>query len=259
MTVVYVGSLAALVLTSLYRLEDDPTGLITRLDTSLGLENFRRLLDQPVYREVAVRTLGAAITVTVIDAVIALPVAFYMAKVAAPWARRALVVSVTMPLWAGYLVKGYAWRAILDPGGGVLKEVFGHTPGFGYSSSVIVLTYLWFPYMVIPIYAGLDRLPNSLLEASTDLGAKSARTFASIVLPQVWPALVAGSIFTFALTLGDFYMNRIVGGTTEFIGNIVYRQFSVDLPFAAAYSTIPILIMVVYLLGVRRTGALEEL
>ena len=113
--------------------------------------------------------------------------------------------------------------------------------------------------MVIPIYAGLDRLPNSLLEASTDLGAKAGRTFRSVVLPQVYPALVAGSIFTFSLTLGDFYMNRIVGGTTEFIGNVVYRQFSVDLPFAAAYSTVPIVIMVVYLLAVRRTGALEEL
>jgi putative spermidine/putrescine transport system permease protein len=259
LTLVYLGSLAALIVTSLYRLQDDPTGLITRLDTSLGLENFRRLLDEPVYREVALRTLGAAITVTLIDAAVALPIAFYMAKVAAPWTRRALVVGVTMPLWAGYLVKGYAWRAILDPGGGVLKEVFGHTPGFGYSSSVIVLAYLWFPYMVIPLYAGLDRLPNSLLEASTDLGAKAGRTIRSIVLPQIWPALVAGSIFTFSLTLGDFYMNRIVGGTTEFIGNIVYRQFSVDLPFAAAYSTVPILIMIVYLLAVRRTGALEEL
>jgi putative spermidine/putrescine transport system permease protein len=164
-----------------------------------------------------------------------------------------------MPLWAGYLVKGYAWRAMLDPGGGVLKEVFGHTPGFGYASSIIVLAYLWFPYMVIPIYAGLDRLPNSLLEASTDLGAKAGRTFRSVVVPQVFPALVAGSIFTFSLTLGDFYMNRIVGGTTEFIGNIVYRQFSVDLPFAAAYSTVPIVVMVIYLLVVRRLGALEEL
>ena len=137
--------------------------------------------------------------------------------------------------------------------------MFGHTPGFGYSSPSSCSAYLWFPYMVIPIYAGLDRLPNSLLEASTDLGAKAGRTFRSVVLPQVCPALVAGSIFTFSLTLGDFYMNRIVGGTTEFIGNVVYRQFSVDLPFAAAYSTVPIVIMVVYLLAVRRTGALEEL
>jgi putative spermidine/putrescine transport system permease protein len=257
--VVYLGSLFALVITSLFRMQDDPTGLITKLDTSFGLENFRRLLDESVYMQTAIRTVTAAATVTVVDALIALPLAFYMAKVASTWARRALVVAVTMPLWAGYLVKGYAWRALLDPGGGALKEVFGHTPGFGATSTIIVLVYLWFPFMVIPIYAGLDRLPSSLLEASTDLGAKAGRTFRSIVLPQVTPALIAGSIFTFSLTLGDFYMNRIVGGTTEFIGNIVYRQFSVDLPFAAAYSTIPIMIMVVYLFIIRRSGALEEL
>lgn len=233
--------------------------MITRLNTGVSLENFQRLWDTPVYREVGFRTLQAAVTVTIVDALIALPVAFYMAKVASPWVRRAMVVAMTMPLWAGYLVKGYAWRAILDPGGGVLQSVFGRTPGFGYSSTVIVLCYLWFPYMLIPIYAGLDRLPNSLLEASTDLGAKAGRTFTSVVFPQVYPALVAGSIFTFSLTLGDFYMNRIVGGTTEFIGNVVYRQFSVDLPFAAAYSTVPIVIMVIYLLAVRRTGALDEL
>ena len=198
-------------------------------------------------------------TVTVIDALIAMPIAFYMAKVARPFARRALVVAMTMPLWAGYLVKGYAWRAILDPGGGVLVSVFGRSPGFGYTSTVIVLSYLWFPYMLIPIYAGLDRLPDSLLEASTDLGAKAGRTFASVVLPQVYPALVAGSIFTFSLTLGDFYMNRIVGGTNEYIGNVIYRNFSADLPFSAAYAMVPVAIMVVYLLAIRRTGALQEL
>ncbi len=257
--VVYVGALVALLVTSLFRLVNDPTGLITKLDTTLNVENYRRLWETDVYREVAVRTLTAAVLVTAIDAVIALPVAFYMAKVARPWARRGLVVAVTMPLWAGYLVKGYAWRAILDPGGGVAKEVLGGTTGFGSTSTIIVLAYLWFPYMVIPLYAGLDRLPNSLLEASTDLGATAGRTFRSVVLPQIYPALVAGSVFTFSLTLGDFYMNRIVGGTNEFIGNVIYRQFSVDLPFAAAYSTVPIVIMVVYLLAVRRTGALEEL
>ena len=257
--VVYLGALAALIVTSLYSLQDDPTGLITRLSTSLSLDNFQRLWDTSVYRDVGLRTLQAAVTVTVIDGLIALPVAFYMAKVASVWARRMLVVAMTMPLWAGYLVKGYAWRAILDPGGGALESVVGQTPGFGYTSTVMVLCYLWFPYMLIPIYAGLDRLPNSLLEASTDLGAKAGRTFGAVVLPQVYPAIVAGSIFTFSLTHGDFYMNRIVGGTTEFIGNVVYRQFSVDLPFAAAYSTVPIAIMVVYLLAVRRTGALEEL
>lgn len=257
--IVYIGSLAALILTSLYRLADDPTGLITRLDTSIGFGNFDRVLSEPVYREVAFRTVVAAVTVTAIDLLVALPLAFSMGKIASPRARRLLVVSVTLPLWAGYLVKGYAWRALLDPGGGALVEIFGHTPGFGYASSVIVLSYLWFPFMVIPLYAGFERLPNSLLEASTDLGAKAGRTFTSVVLPQMVPSIVAGSIFTFSLTLGDFYMNRIVGGTTEFIGNIVYRQFSVDLPFAAAYSTVPIIIMVVYLLAVRRTGALDEL
>ena len=257
--VVYIGALVALLITSLFRLVDDPTGLITKVDTTFNLDNYRRLWEVSVYRDVTVRTLTAAAIVTIVDAAIALPVAFYMAKVARPWGRRALVVAVTMPLWAGYLVKGYAWRALLDPGGGALKEVFGHTPGFGPTSTIIVLSYLWFPYMVIPLYAGFDRLPNSLLEASTDLGAKAGRTFRSVVLPQVMPALVAGSVFTFSLTLGDFYMNRIVGGTNEYLGNVIYREFSVDLPFAAAYAMVPVVIMVAYLLLIRRTGALEEL
>ena len=257
--VVYIGSLAALIVTALYRLADDPTGLVTKLDTTIGFANFNRLISEPVYRDVALRTLQAAVTVTIIDAVIAFPVAFFMGKVATPRARRALVVAVTLPLWAGYLVKGYAWRSLLDPGGGALKQVLGHTPGFGYASSILVLAYLWFPFMVIPLFAGFERLPTSLLEASTDLGAKAGRTMRSVVLPQIVPSLVAGSIFTFSLTLGDFYMNRIVGGTTEFIGNVVYRQFSVDLPFAAAYAVVPIVIMVGYLLAVRRTGALDEL
>jgi putative spermidine/putrescine transport system permease protein len=257
--VVYIGALVALLVTSLFSLADDPTGLLTRLDTNLTLENYEKIWNTAVYRDVAQRTIVAAVTVTVVDALLAIPIAFYMAKVASPWAKRALVVAVTMPLWAGYLVKGYAWRAILDPGGGVLKEVFGTSPGFGGTSAIIVLCYLWFPYMVIPLFAGLERLPDSLLEASTDLGAKAGRTFRSVVMPQMLPALAAGSIFTFSLTLGDFYMNRIVGGTNEYIGNIVYRNFSADLPFSAAYSMVPVLIMVVYLLAIRRTGALEEL
>jgi len=257
--VVYIGALVALLVTSLFSLVDDPTGLLTRLNTSLTLDNYERLWNTPVYREVAWRTLKAAVAVTVIDALLAIPIAFYMAKVASPWGKRALVIAVTMPLWAGYLVKGYAWRAILDPGGGVLKEVFGSTPGFGSTSAIIVLCYLWFPYMVIPLFAGLERLPDSLLEASTDLGAKAGRTFRSVVMPQMLPALAAGSIFTFSLTLGDFYMNRIVGGTNEYIGNIVYRNFSADLPFSAAYAMVPVIIMVIYLLAIRRTGALEEL
>ena len=261
--VVYVGSLSALLITSLYSMQSDPTGLVTKLNTSLTLTNFRRLFTSgslsDVYRTVTLRTIQAATIVTVVDALIAIPAAFYIAKVASRWARRGLIIAMTMPLWAGYLVKGYAWRSLLDPGGGALKEVFGHTPGRGFAASVIVLAYQWFPYMLIAVYTGIDRLSNSLLEASTDLGAKAFRTFRSVVIPQIRPSLIAGSIFTFSLTLGDFYMNRIVGGTTEFIGNVVYRQFSIDGPFAAAFATVPVVIMVIYLIAARSTGALEEL
>jgi putative spermidine/putrescine transport system permease protein len=257
--VAYIGSLIALLVTSLYHFENDPTGLVQHLVTSPSVTNYHRVFGTAVYRTVAIRTVGAAIAVTVIDLAIALPVAFYMAKIATPFVRRALVVGITMPLWAGYLVKGYAWRAMLDPAGGVLHEVFGHSPGFGLSGTIVTLAYLWLPYMVIPIYAGLERLPNSLLEASTDLGAKAVRTFVRVVLPHLRPSIVAGSIFTFALTLGDFYMAQIVGGTTQFLGSVVYREFSANLPFAAAYATLPIVIMLVYLAAARSTGALEEL
>jgi putative spermidine/putrescine transport system permease protein len=257
--IAYIGSLVALLVTSLYHYEPDPTGLVQKLVTSPSTANFHRVLTTDVYRTVAFRTIGAAISVTVIDLVVALPVAFYMAKIAAPGLRRALVVAVTMPLWAGYLVKGYAWRSMLDPSGGVLHEVFGHSPGFGLTGTILTLAYLWLPFMVIPIYVGLERLPNSLLEASTDLGAKAGRTFGRVVLPLLRPSIVAGSIFTFALTLGDFYMAEIVGGTTQLLGSIVYREFSANLPFAAAYATLPIVIMFVYLFVARSSGALEEL
>ena len=143
--VIYIGALVAMLVTSVYHFQDDPTGLITRLVTSPSTTNYHRVLDTAVYRTVAFRTIGAALTVTAIDLVIALPVAFFMAKIAGPWLRRALVVAVTMPLWAGYLVKGYAWRAILDPAGGVLHEVFGHSPGFSLQGTVITLAYLWLP------------------------------------------------------------------------------------------------------------------
>src|SRR4051794_11833632 len=257
--VAFIGSLVALLITSLYHYEYDPTGLVQHLVTSPSLVNYQRVFTTEVYRTVALRTIGAAVSVTIIDLVIALPVAFYMAKVAPRWLRRALVIAVTMPLWAGYLVKGYAWRAMLDPAGGVLHEVFGRSPGFGLSGVIVTLSYLWLPYMVIPIYAGLERLPDSLLEASTDLGAKAGRTFVRVVLPQLRPSIVAGSIFTFALTLGDFYMAQIVGGTTQFLGSVVYREFSANLPFAAAYATLPIAIMLVYLTVARSSGALEEI
>ena len=255
--VAYIGALVALLVTSLFH--NETVGVATTMVTHPALDNYRTILHTPVYRDVAWRTIEAALAVTAIDLTIALPVAFFMAKVASPRARRQLVIAVTMPLWAGYLVKGYAWRAMLNPESGLIRQVVGRTPGYGLWGSVVTLAYLWLPYMVIPIYAGLDRLPSSLLEASTDLGGKAGRTFRSVVLPLLVPSIVAGSIFTFSLTLGDFYVNRIFGGTTQFIGNNIYSNFGVNLPLAAAYATVPILIMVAYLLAARSAGALEEI
>ncbi|MEX2293468.1 MAG: ABC transporter permease [Acidimicrobiales bacterium] len=257
LVVAYIGALVALLVTSLFH--NETTGIVTTIVTEPGLENYRTIIDTPVYRDVALRTVRAAATVTLIDLAIALPLAFFMAKVASPRSKRRLVIAVTMPLWAGYLVKGYAWRAMLNPESGLLREALGFSPGYGIWGTTITLAYLWLPYMVIPIYAGLDRLPDSLLEASTDLGGKAGRTIRSVVLPLLVPSIVAGSIFTFSLTLGDFYVNRIFGGTTQFIGNNIYSNFGVNLPLAAAFATVPILIMGGYLLAARASGALEEI
>lgn len=254
--VVYIGALAALLVTALYT-RDAFTSKIVR---DISLDNFRDIWSSEVYRSVTMRTVWVAGAVTVIDAVIAIPAAFFVAKVARPRFRKLLVAGVLMPLWASYLVKAYAWRSILDPSRGVLEQTFGRSPGFGLTATIIVLAYLWLPYMVIPIYAGLERLPDSLLEASGDLGAKGLRTFRSVVIPQILPAVAAGSVFTFALSMGDYIAVSIVGGTTQMLGNVIYRNFlAPDLPFAAALACIPVLIMVLYLLAIRRSGALESL
>lgn len=254
--VAYIGSLAALLFTSLFEVNPFTFDIVRHVTT----DNFHRLFTTPVYRQVALRTVGVASAVTAIDMAIALPVAFFMAKVASPAMRRLLVIAVLMPLWASYLVKAYAWRSLLDPEGGALRETFGRSPGYGLSATVLVLAYLWLPYMILPVYAGFERLPDSLMEASTDLGARAGRTFRSVVLPMIVPALVAGSIFTFSLSLGDYITVDLVGGTTQMIGNVVFRNFGAkNVPFAAAYATAPVAIMVMYLLAVRRTGALENL
>ena len=201
---------------------------------------------------------------TVIDAIIAFPIALYMAKVASPRLQRMLVIAVLTPLWASYLVKAYAWRGMLSETGPVawILQPFGlDSPGYGLAATVITLSYLWLPYMILPMYAGLERLPNSLLEASADLGASTAMTMRRVVLPVLFPAAVAGSIFAFSLTLGDYIAVRIVGGANQMLGNVVYDNFLTgnNMPFAAAVSTIPVVIMLVYLAAVRRTGALENL
>lgn len=253
--VVYIGSLAALLVTSLYT-TDSLRGVIEEP----SLENFRDIWENDVYRTITFRTIGVAAAVTVLDAAVAVPAAFFMAKVVRPSARKFLVAGLLMPLWASYLVKAYAWRSLLDPEGGVLKDLFGRSPGYGLTATVIVLAYLWLPYMVLPIYTGLERLPDSLLEASGDLGAKAFRTFGSVVLPAIWPAVVAGSVFTFSLTLGDYIAIGLVGGTTQMLGTSIRSFFLIpNQPFAAALSVIPVVAMVLYLVAIRRTGALDSL
>jgi len=259
LVVAYLGALAALLVTSFWTV-DDFTGQLVKQPT---LANFKEILTESVYRSVTLRSIGVAASVTVICAVIATPMAFFMAKIASPRARKWLVIAILTPLCASYLVKAYSWRVMLANGGVVdwMLGGNGRGPGYGLTATIIVLSYLWLPYMILPIYAGFDRLPNAMLEASADLGARSGRTFRSVVLPTVWPAVIAGSIFTFSLSLGDYITVEIVGGKTQLLGNVVYRTIGAanNLPFAAAVATIPVVIMVIYLIAVRRTGALEEL
>jgi len=258
--VLYLGSLAALFITSLWT--TDPFG--AEIQRTWTLDNYRDLFTVEVYRTITVRTLLVAVGVTLIDAVVALPIALYMAKVASPRAQRLLVIAVLTPLWASYLVKAYAWRGMFATGGPIdwaLSPLGLDPPGYGMTATVVTLAYLWLPYMILPMYAGLERLPDSLLEASADLGAPGLTTLRRVVLPVLFPAAVAGSIFTFSLTLGDFIAVKIVGGANQMLGNVVYDSFLTgnNLPFAAAVSTIPVVIMLLYLSAVRRTGALENL
>jgi putative spermidine/putrescine transport system permease protein len=254
--ILYIGALAALLVTSVWT--TDP--FTSEIVKDFTLDNLRTVFTDSTYVRIALRTVGVAAAVTVIDAVIAVPMAFYMGKVAPPRLRPFLVVMVLVPLWAGYLVKAYAWRAVLNPASGVLESTVGWSPGFGLSATVIVLAYLWLPYMILPIYAGFERLPDSLLEASADLGGKAGRTFVSVAMPIVAPSIIAGSIFTFSLSMGDYIAVQIVGGTTQMIGNVIYRDFGAsNIPFAAAFAVVPVLVMVLYLALVRRTGALENL
>jgi len=258
--VAYLGALAALLMTSLWT-QDDFTGLIERTWT---LENFQELFTVEVYRTITVRTIGIAALVTVIDAVLAFPIALYMAKIASPRTQRLLVIAVLMPLWASYLVKAYAWRGMFAADGPIawIAAPFGiDSPGYGLPATTITLAYLWLPYMILPIFAGLERVPDSLFEASADLGGRSLLTLRRVVLPMAFPAIVAGSIFTFSLTMGDYIAVRIVGGTSQLLGNVVFDNSGAanNLPFAAAVATVPIVVMLAYLAAARRTGALENL
>ena len=253
----YLGSLALLLVAAFWTINP----ISGEVSQSFSLENFETLFNEQVYRDVVWRTVRIAALVTVTDAVIAFPIAFYMAKVASRRGKAILIVAVLLPLWSSYLVKVYSWRTMLSSGGIVnwALEPFGlHGPGFGLTAVWLVKSYLWLPYMILPIYAGLERIPNSLISASEDLGAGPLTTFRRVILPLSFPAVVAGSIFTFSLTLGDFITPRLVSNS-QFIGTVVFNNFVTNLPLAAALALVPIVVMIAYLGVARKLGAFEHI
>jgi putative spermidine/putrescine transport system permease protein len=257
---VYIAALVALFLSSLWTV-DPFTGVTVHTWT---LDNFRELWNGATYRNVALRTITIAAAVTVADALIAFPFAYFMARLAGPRMRAALFILVLLPLWASYLARIYAWRLILSSDGllnWTLNKVGLPDANIAYTNVAVwlVFTYVWLPFMILPIYAALERIPHSYIEASRDLGAKGFRTFRSVILPLALPGVVAGSIFTFSLTLGDYITPVLVGGaSSQFIGNVVYDSLK-NLPFAAAFATVPLVVMGAYLMIARRLGAFEAL
>jgi putative spermidine/putrescine transport system permease protein len=252
----YLGSLAILLITAFWSV-DPLSGLVVKNYT---LENFETLWNEPVYREIVWRTVRTALLVTITDAVIAFPIAFYMAKVASRRGKALLVVGILLPLWSSYLVKVYAWRTILSADGMLhwaLAPIGLDTPGYGTAAVWLVFSYLWLPYMILPIYAGLERIPDSLISASEDLGASPFTTFRRVILPLSFPAVVAGSIFTFSLTLGDYITPRLVSND-QFIGNVIFNNIANNQPLAAALALVPIVVMIAYLLVARKLGAFEH-
>ena len=256
--VAYLGSLGVLFLNAIWQ-RDEFTGLVRREFT---LDNFTTIVTNPLYRTVILRTVGMAVAVTFTCAVLAFPIAYFMARIASGRTRGLLVVAVLMPLWASYLVKAYSWRLILSEDGllnWLLAPLGLRGPGQTEIGLWLVFTYLWLPYMILPLYAGLERIPRSLLEASSDLGGRGWQTFRRVIFPLVVPALAAGSIFTFSLTLGDYVAPSLIT-TTQFVGNLIYLNFGApNLPFAAALSVLPLLAMLIYLFIARRFGAFEAL
>jgi putative spermidine/putrescine transport system permease protein len=251
----YLGSLAILLVSAFWSV-DPLSGLLVK---GFTLENFETLLEAP-YPAIAWRTVRIAGLVTVTDAVAAFPIAFFMAKIASRRGKALLVVAVLLPLWSSYLVKVYAWRTLLSADGVLnwaLHPLGLHGPGYGITAVWLVMSYLWLPYMILPIYAGLERIPDSLISASEDLGASPFTTFRRVILPLSFPAVVAGSIFTFSLTLGDYITPKLVSNT-QFIGTVIDSNITNNQPFAAALALVPIVVMVAYLAVARRLGAFEH-
>lgn len=272
--VVYVGSLLALLAQSFFSI-DEFTGLIVREFT---LSTYGELL-HPANLDIIVRTTAMAALVTVAAAVLAFPVAYYGARYARGRMKAAFYLLVMLPLWSSYLVRVYAWKLILAKEGVItwaanetgtrpvldwvlgLPVIGGPSLSVSYIGTFVVFVYLWIPFMILPIQAALERIPRSYLEAAADLGATPRRTFRTVVLPLALPGVVAGSIFTFALTLGDYIAPQIVGPSTFFLGQVVYAQQGTagNIPLAAAFSVVPIVIMGIYLMIARRMGAFDAL
>jgi putative spermidine/putrescine transport system permease protein len=260
--VIYLASLVLMLITAFWTVNP----LTNVLEHTWSTANFSQLFTS-TYLSIIGRTVVMAALVTITDAIVALPFAYYMARVASPRARRALFTAVLLPLWASYLARVYAWIVILQQGGTLswtTQKLGLGSVNLGYSNTAmwIVFSYIWLPFMIIPVYGAIERIPDSLLEASGDLGGRSLRTLRSVVLPLALPGVVAGSIFTFALTLGDFITPLLVGGSnSQFIGNVIYSNIGTanNLPFAATLALVPIVIMTLYLTAARYVGAFDAL
>jgi len=260
---VYLTSLVLLLITAFWTIDTFTTQIVQ----VWNLDNFRIILTEPAYRLIIGRTVGIAALVTVTDAILAFPFAYYMAKVASRRTQTILFAAVLLPLWASYLARVYAWILILNHSGILnwsLQSIGLPAANIGYTNTAmwLVFSYIWLPFMIIPTYAALERVPDSLLEAAADLGARRWRAVLDIVVPLAIPGVVAGSIFTFSLTLGDYITPILVGGAgSTFIGNVVYSNIGIanNVPFAAALAVVPVAIMAVYLLIAKRLGAFEAL
>jgi putative spermidine/putrescine transport system permease protein len=272
--IIYLGSLFALLAHSVFRL-DDFSGLVVREFT---LQNFRDLAE-PANVDVALRSITMAVVVTLACSVIGFPIAYYMARHARGSTKALLYIAVMLPLWSSYLVRLYAWKLLLAKEGAIswvlaqlhltwvldavlaLPVVGGPSLSFSSLGTFIVFVYMWLPFMILPITAAIERIPGSLLEASGDLGAPPATTFRRVILPLAMPGVAAGSIFTFSLTLGDYIIPQVIGNSTMYIGQVVYKQQGVagNLPFAAAFAVVPIVVIAVYLWLAKKRGAFDAL
>jgi putative spermidine/putrescine transport system permease protein len=260
---IYLAALVVLLITAFWRINP----FTSNIEQVWGLNNFTLIFQTPAYRAIVLRTVGMAAGVTIVDAIIALPFAYYMARIASRRTRTFLYVAILLPLWASYLAKVYAWLLIFTHDG-LLNWSLGKV-GIGpvsliYSNPAvfIVFCYVWLPFMVAPIYAALERIPPSQIEASQDLGARTWRTTRLVILPLILPGVVAGSIFTFSLTLGDFITPILIGGSgSNFMGNVIEQSVGIanNVPFGAAMALIPIVIMAIYLLLARAAGAFRAL